>query len=227
MQWRDPKNIENQYAVTWKRWPMSPMWKGWLKFRRQRYKPFLLEMSLLCHLREKKHYKVETGGRECIHPVGERKCRKKRGEHFSFLTFRQLRFFNFISAYLLVLFYTTLRWMVFKSLLFRCRTKLASQKDRRHPLHQNPKLQTPNQIHQNPESQMHNPMHQRHKTPVPPSPKHTMSHPLSPRKTSYASWKTSLVIIRTQKMAMTMTRAPLRQKLLTSIGDSNRDQSQL
>ena len=220
MQWCDPKNIENQYAVTWKRWPMSPMWKGWLKFRRQRYQPFLLEMSLLCHLREKKHYKVETGWRECIHPVGERKCHKKRGEHFLFLTFIQLRSFSYISAYLFVLFYIT-------QLLFRCRTKLASQKDRRHPLHQNPKLETPNQIHQNPESQMHNPMHQRHKTPVPPSPKHTMYHPLSPRKTSHASWKTSLVIIRTPKMAITMTRVPLQQKLLTSIGDSSRDQSQL
>ena len=128
---------------------------------------------------------METGGRECIHPVGERKCHKKGGEHFSFLTFMQLRFFGFISAYSFVLFYTTPRCMVFKSLLFRCRTKLASQNDRRHPLHQNPKFQTHNQIHQNPESQMHNPMHQRHKTPVP----HTMSHPLSPRKTSHASWK--------------------------------------
>ena len=95
MQRCDPKNIENQYAVTWKRWPMSRMWKGWLKFRRQRYQPFLLEMSLLCHLREKKHYKVKTGGRECIHPVGERKCHKKRGEHFCFkIKSRVSRYFD-------------------------------------------------------------------------------------------------------------------------------------
>ena len=41
---------------------------------------------------------METGGRECIHPVGERKCHKKRGGHFSCLNFYIVAFFLVLSV---------------------------------------------------------------------------------------------------------------------------------